>query len=118
MGHAWSAYQQAIFHDTARGTGHTEIMARAGSGKTTTIVEALGHIPRGERALLCAFNRSIRDELLQRAPMGVHVKTLNGLGFQALRSHFGDVTVNEDKLHRIVEGLTLAAMVSASSLGE
>src|SRR5687768_1670488 len=33
------SYQQEIFRDVRGGSGHTVVIARAGSGKTTTIVE-------------------------------------------------------------------------------
>lgn len=35
----WSDYQKAIFKDIGKGSGHTVVIARAGSGKTSVIVE-------------------------------------------------------------------------------
>lgn len=81
----WSAYQQAIFDDAARGTGHTTVVARAGTGKTTTLVEAVRRMPQGSRVLVLAFNKSIQAELERKMPKGVEVRTLHSLGAVAIR---------------------------------
>lgn len=85
----WSTYQHAIFEHVARGEGHLVVIARAGSGKTTTILEALNHLPEGKTALLCAFNKSIATTLSDRVPSGVTVKTLHALGYAALKRTWG-----------------------------
>ena len=75
----WSSYQEAIFKNIAEGKGHTVVKARAGSGKTTTIMEALNHIPphvRREQVALFAFNKEIAETLKSKAPAGVKVSTL------------------------------------------
>lgn len=104
---AWSTYQRAIFDDAATGRGHTVVIARAGSGKTSTIVEALGRMPRGGRSLLLAFNASIERELIQRAPAGVEVQTLHKYGLSLLRQAFGRVDVDAEKLRRLVRELRI-----------
>lgn len=100
----WSIFQRAIFADVAEGSGHVLVRARAGTGKTTTIVEALRHIPAGRSALLVAFNKSIARELEARAPSGVQVKTLHAFGFAALRSAFR-TRLDEHKVDRLARGL-------------
>ena len=100
----WSIYQQAIFRDVAEGTGNVLVLARAGTGKTTTIVEALRHIPAGKTALLVAFNKSIATELEARAPQGVAVKTLHAFGFAALRNAF-QTAMDTNKVERIARSL-------------
>ena len=77
----WSKYQEAIFADVKSGDGHTIIQARAGTGKTSTIVEALKHMPHGNRATLVAFNKAIARELGERCPAGSRCQTLHSLGF-------------------------------------
>jgi DNA helicase-2/ATP-dependent DNA helicase PcrA len=101
---SWSIYQQAIFRDVAEGTGNVLVLARAGTGKTTTIVEALRHIPAGKTALLVAFNKSIATELEARAPQGVAVKTLHAFGFAALRNAFR-TAMDTNKVERIARSL-------------
>lgn len=100
----WSIFQRAIFADVAEGTGHVLVRARAGTGKTTTIVEALRHLPAGKSALLVAFNKRIAQELEGRAPKGVQVRTLHSFGFAALRSAFR-TRLDDGKTDRIAREL-------------
>lgn len=99
----WSKYQKDIFRDIANGTGHTVVIARAGSGKTSTIVEGFKYIPRGKKTLMVAFNKAIADELRQRAPSYVDVMTLHSLGFRAIKQNFGNVVLENDKCSTIVK---------------
>lgn len=101
----WSSYQLAIFRDVAEGEGHTCVSARAGSGKTTTAVEALSHVPPGERPLFVAFNKSIAAELGRRTPPGVDVKTLHGYGLSAVTKAFGRQEVEQHKVDRMARAL-------------
>lgn len=98
-----SPYQGAIFADVASGTGHTVVRARAGTGKTSTIVAALSYVPKGLTVLFCAFNKSIATELQSRAPAGVEVSTLHSLGFACIRNAFRGVRVDNRKLDNIVQ---------------
>lgn len=92
----WSSYQTAVFDDVARGEGHTVVRARAGSGKTTTIVESMRHLPPFSPALMVAFNKSIATELKRRAPADVDVKTVHGHGYAALRKAVRGVSLNDE----------------------
>ena len=58
-----SAYQQAIFQFITYGNGNAVIDAVAGSGKSTTIVNALKLIPQNKSVLFLAFNKAIVEEL-------------------------------------------------------
>lgn len=101
----WSSYQSAIFMDVSDGLGHTVVEALAGSGKTTVIIEALRHIPKGCTWLLVAFNKKIAEELKSRAPndpLG-SISTLHSLGLKSLGRTFKKITVDTDKLDRIVD---------------
>ena len=81
---AWSPYQNAIFADFQSGVGHSVVVACAGSGKTTTILAGLNHLPSDARVLFCAFGRDIARELRERAPPHVDVKTLHVVGLDAI----------------------------------
>lgn len=95
----WSVFQNDIFKDIESGTGNTQVIARAGSGKTSTIVEGFYHIPAGRSAMMCAFNRDIKIELESRAPEGVYVSTLHALGFKAVRRVYPNIgKPDNDKL--------------------
>lgn len=81
------------------------VLARAGTGKTTTILEALKHVPRGKTTLVVAFNKSIEKELterVQKARLQVEVKTLHGFGYSALIRAF-NAKFDNNKAKRLVE---------------
>src|SRR5271168_4443296 len=102
----WSLYQKNIFRDIAQGTGHTVVVARAGSGKTSTIVEGFKYLPKGKKTLMVAFNKSIAEELKQRAPSYVDVMTLRSLGFRAIKQSFGaNVILENDKCNELIKTL-------------
>ena len=97
-----SEYQKKIFDFVTKGTGNAVINAKAGSGKTTTLVEAMKLIPEKEKVLFVAFNKAIEQELSSRLKdyNHVEVKTYHGLGFSLLRassSKYKDVRINEYK---------------------
>ncbi len=98
----WNEYQNAVFEAVGDTEYHLIIQARAGTGKTTTIVEALQYIPPFKRTLLCAFNKSIQLELQSRAPAGVDVKTLHGIGFGCLRRG-RKIEVDENKTYNLIK---------------
>lgn len=104
----WSNFQQAIFRDVAEGTGHTVVLARAGCGKTSSIMQALTVVPRGLSTLVCAFNKSIEKELAARvnaAGLPVQVKTLHAFGYQAVGRAFNRPQLNEYKVRDILDKL-------------
>ena len=97
-----SEYQQKIFDFVTKGTGNAVINAKAGSGKTTTLVEAMKLIPEKEKVLFVAFNKAIEQELSARLKgyPNVEVRTYHSLGFALLRNNLGTqnkVRINEYK---------------------
>lgn len=94
MSKNWSTQQKAIFEFFATGRGNLVVRARAGTGKTTTIIEALNHAPN-DKALLAAFNKRIAVELQGRiSSPNVEAKTLHALGFAFIRRQWQNVTVD------------------------
>jgi superfamily I DNA/RNA helicase len=81
-----SPYQQKIYDFLTDEKGNAVVSAVAGSGKTTTILNAMDLIPHDKTVLFLAFNRSIAQELKERVPQRstVHVKTVHGFGMSAL----------------------------------
>ena len=77
-----SSFQQAIFHEVEYSTDNLVIEAVAGSGKTTTIIEAL-KLLKDRKVLFLAFNKAIADTLKDRVPANVEACTLNSYGFKA-----------------------------------
>lgn len=106
---------------TIRNAPHLIIEARAGTGKTTTLVEGLKLLfkmgnpnivpspqqkavwdslqlsPVPQFSCFAAFNNSIARELQQRIPQvrGCAAKTLHQLGYYALRSNFKNIRFGE-----------------------
>lgn len=97
-----SIYQQKIFDWVVNGQGDAVISARAGSGKTTTAVKAMDLIPSTKAVLFLAFNKSIADELRERAPRHATVMTLNGLGHRAWMGFAGRVNLSADKTKAVI----------------
>jgi len=92
-----SAYQAAVYRNVAEGDGNLLIDAKAGSGKTTTIVNALEFIPADRRVLFVCFNKLIATELARRVPKHVEAATLNSFGFKLCRSAWRGVQMDEYK---------------------
>lgn len=100
----WSKYQEDIFNNVANGVGNTAIIARAGSAKTTTLVESVRRVKKGNKILVVAFNKHIQSEIASKLPANVECMTLHSLGFRAVRMKFGS-TLNEYKTHDIVKSI-------------
>lgn len=79
-----SNYQRAIYDFVRSGDGHGVISAVPGSGKTTTLVGAVGNVPSHKAVRFLAFNKHIVQELKLRMP-NRDVSTLHSLGYLALR---------------------------------
>lgn len=85
-----SKYQQAVYQHITTTDRNAVIDAVAGSGKSTTIVNALSLIPSDKRVLFLAFNKAIVEEL--KVKIGdlnhVEIKTLHSLGMGAITKHY------------------------------
>lgn len=101
----WSKYQQEVFRFVEAGQGSAIVEAVAGSGKTTTIVEACARL-KGS-AYLAAFNRRMGEELKARIS-GLKWReagTFHSAGFRALTNSAprGAFEVNGRKCHDLWE---------------
>lgn len=90
----WSKQQKAIFEFFASGAGNLVVRARAGTGKTTTILEGINHAP-DFKILLAAFNKRIATELQKKLgnPRAV-AKTLHSLGYGFVMKNLGRVQLD------------------------
>lgn len=86
---SWTSEQQAIFAHFAAGpsAGHAIVKARAGSGKTTTVKEAItNHAKWARRIIYLVFNK--RNQLEAEAKIKDHrceVRTFHSIGFQFVK---------------------------------
>lgn len=100
-----SKFQQALFDWIEHGTGSAIVQAVAGSGKTTSMVQALKLIDSRKSILFLAFNKSIAEELKTRAPSYVNCMTMNSLGHRAVMKQFGRLELDAKKTSQILEGM-------------
>lgn len=101
-----SKYQQGIFDFIQHGNGNAVINALAGSGKTSTIVNAVKLIPSTCNALFIAFNKEIVKELEKKLEgvKNVQVKTLHSLGFLMIRRNLGtNIEIDEYKYRTFIK---------------
>lgn len=93
-----SKYQQAIYNFIKERAGNAVIDAVAGSGKSTTIVDALKLIPESQSVLFLAFNKAIVEELKIKVGnlRNVEVKTLHSLGVSSIMNQI-NTTIQADK---------------------
>lgn len=63
------------------------LSAVAGSGKTTTIVEACRLLPPGVSSRFLAFNKNIAEALKERLPYTVNSSTFHSAWFNSLKAH-------------------------------
>lgn len=81
MNYKPSEYQNNIFDWIKNGSGNCIIQSVAGSGKTTTIVEATKLISEEKKVIFLAFNKDIQMELKKKLPKHIKCKTLHSLGY-------------------------------------
>lgn len=86
-----STYQEAIFSFVETGSGSAVVDAVAGSGKTTTVFHSLIRVPKGQTAIVLAFNtdivKSFQDRLDAMAGMircDAKTMTFHSAAFRAL----------------------------------
>ena len=99
--------QDAIFAAVAdKARKHLVIEALAGTGKSTTIEEAVTRTSPDDSVLVCAFNAAIAKALEPRMPEGVLVKTIHSFAFGALsRASTQRLEVNRFATADLIQGL-------------
>lgn len=63
--------------------------AVAGSGKTSTLIQAARRIPTTQKGIYVAFNKRVVDDIKGRLPAHVTASTLHSVGYRAVMAHFG-----------------------------
>lgn len=113
-----TAQQAAIMRELTDSDDHLAIVARAGCGKTSTILMAVDAIaekrPTAE-VLVCAFNKAIADEVAEKLRERGHTDfrrtqamTLHSLGFGLLKRAFNLTrdSIDDKKVRKIVDSMT------------
>jgi superfamily I DNA/RNA helicase len=84
----WSEEQQSIFTWVRDGKGNLVVQARAGTGKTTTVIESFQHAPE-DKIIYLVFNKKNQIEAQGKvSDARVEVKTLHSLGYAYIRSRW------------------------------
>ncbi len=91
-----SAYQQAIFDFIESGSGDGVVIAVAGSGKSTTLVEAAKRL-KTSNGIFLAFNSKIAKALSHKLGTLMEARTFNSLGYSIVKSALGPVKIVDDK---------------------
>jgi DNA helicase-2/ATP-dependent DNA helicase PcrA len=104
MEHTPTEEQEDIIRWFRRGSGHMLIDARAGSAKTTTIIEGAIFAPEPS-VLLCAFNAHAARELTERLPTHrgrvLHAMTLHSVGNKICRENWAGLKLNPTRTEEI-----------------
>lgn len=96
--------QKRIFHFVENRPENLVVKALAGSGKTTTIVEASKLIPKEKSVMFLAFNKHIQEELKERLPSNVRCYTTYGVGVSAIKRKYGDkIQFDEFKVDKLIK---------------
>lgn len=93
---AWSPMQQDVFTFVRSAIGNAVIEAVAGSGKSTTIIQAMNDAAGS--TIFLAFNKAIAEELKSK---GVNARTFHSLCFNSVLRHVGASNVDANKLRRL-----------------
>ena len=97
--------QLAIFDCIENSENHLIVNAGAGTGKTTTIIEAANRLPNGVKAAFLAFNKSIANELGEKLPSNMEARTFHSFGFAAIRNAGIRTKYNGYKVNNIIKDL-------------
>jgi len=112
-----SPQQAQIMQVCQQESCHLIIEALAGTGKTTTILEALKALPQNQKVAFVCFNKTIATELQGRVPKGVRAATLHSLGAQAVAAHtrksLRDL-LDQDKVAKMLPPMAAPAVRSAT----
>lgn len=97
-----SPYQEKIFDFVLHGTGNAVINAKAGSGKTSTIVAAMKLVPKRQKCLFIAFNKSIVEDLSKKLEgySNCEVKTVHSLGYSIVSRNLEHQPVLDEYKYR------------------
>jgi superfamily I DNA/RNA helicase len=104
----WSEEQLPIFDEFANGKGHFTVVARAGTGKTTTCNEGISRAPEAKKVYLAFNKRNVDEAKLKISDPRCQVMSLNGLGFRYVLQNWKDVKPDDDvefdRIQQVIDG--------------
>jgi hypothetical protein len=101
--------QENFWIELVNGSSHVVLVARAGTGKSTSCREGIWRLQETHRGIVCsyvAFNRSIADEFQAKLPPCATATTMHSAGFAAIRAAVPGVAEEpaKFKMYDIVDG--------------
>ena len=101
-----SPEQERVWDLMKTSEAHIVVKALAGCGKTTTLIQGLARLDlRKVHSAYLAFNNSIRDEMMRRAPQGCSVVGLHQFGKRAFAARFPSHVLDNNKYSTIFDQL-------------
>lgn len=98
--------QDKLFKWVDRGTGNGVLISVAGSGKTTSIIQALNYIDDQDSVIVCSFTKLVAQELERRVKeekfTNVNSTTLNSLGWGLCKQNVRGVKLDQFKTLNIL----------------
>jgi len=115
----FSKYQIRIFNEIENTANNVVVNAVAGSGKTTTIKEAVTRLPDDLDKAFIAFNNSIVDELkLTIKSRNTTITTMHSFCWRALlRAKPGKKELKKGKSAQIIQKLCIKAKIDKKKYG-
>ena len=102
----YSNYQKKIFDFIDKDDRSLIIEAKAGSGKTTTIIEALKLIPPQKKIVFLAFNKQIQETLSAKVTPQTKCFTFHGLCYYMLKkTKYKNFTIDKNKTNKIIKSV-------------
>lgn len=107
-----SVQQEAVLDWVSKQDGSLNLVARAGCGKTSTLIEVVRSIPEQQHVTLCAFNKAIAEEVKSKLQMeGLEGKaeaaTMHSLGLRAWKRQAPKCAVEGAKVYKILDSMNL-----------
>lgn len=102
----WNDEQSRIYEEIKTLSTNLLVNARAGSGKTTTLIECLNLLPQNVKILFLAFNRTIVDELSKRINNpSIEIATFHSMGWSIVRKKYSRLIpkLNESKVNDLLK---------------
>lgn len=103
-----TSQQEAFWAELLDGDGHVMLVARAGTGKSTSCREGMWRlIDRGTVGPIryCCFNKKIADEFRAGCPDGVEVGTMHRFGYQACVAAFDCGAPQTSKSYQVLDAI-------------
>ena len=102
---AGSDQQEKLWDYIRNGSGHAVVHACPGTGKTFSLVQGTARCDlKNQSVVYFAFNNSIRDEMLEKAPKGVTVLGLNQFGHRICTKAF-KTRLDDNKYYKLFNEL-------------